>query len=536
MPSEQPILRVKGLTVDFGGRAVVQDVSLVARAGTVTAIAGGSGSGKSLTLAAIAGLLPRAARARGRVMLGELDLLALPEARLCALRGAQVGMVFQEPMTALNPLMPIGEQVAEVLRLHRSLDRASAADAAGQALDRAGLPGDAAGRARLPHELSGGQRQRALIAIATALRPALLLADEPTTALDVTTQARIMDLLGRLADEDETAVVLVSHDLALLSCHARNLVVLDAGRVVEAGRMPQVLGTFTHAAARAMVSAARPPRRQARTAAATAAPLLELRGVTRVHHLRGGSRVTALDGCDLVLRPGETLAVVGASGAGKSTLARIATGLERPDSGTLLWDGRAAPPSAELRRGVQMVFQDPASSFDPRWRIADTVAEPLHLERPRPDREGRRARAAAALARVELGPETLDRLPHAFSGGQRQRIAIARALVLPPRVVVLDEAVSALDAVLKAQILSLLDRLVRELDLACLFVTHDMGAVRALADRVMVMEAGRVVEEGPVHRILESPGHPATRALVEATPTLRLGPAGSAIVESGHVG
>ena len=525
------LLQIDNLRLSIGEAEILKGVSLMLEAGEILGLVGESGSGKSMTSMSVLGLLPPGARLAGAIRLDGEDLLKAGEARLRQLRGADIGFVFQEPMTALNPLTPIGDQVAEAVRLHRKVGRAEALKVAADALARAGLPNDRFPLSRYPHELSGGQRQRVAIAIATALKPKLLIADEPTTALDVTTQAQILDLLKTLAREDGAGLILITHDLAVVAEMADQVAILQAGEVVEAGPTGPLFRNLTHPYARrlaadAVLAKAAPP-----VTAETPAEVLRVEDVVRTYP---GPRpvpwarpqaFTAVDGVSLSVRAGETVGLVGESGSGKSTLLRAVLGLDALQGGRISLVGRPFPPSRrgearKARRDVQAVFQDPYGSFDPRWRVADLIAEPFHLMTDAPSGEARRARIVAMLERVGLDAAAADRFPHQFSGGQRQRIAIARALITEPKLVVLDEAVSALDVTVRAQILELLAELSRELGVAYLFVTHDLGVVRATCHRVLVMQNGRIVEAGETQAVFADPQHPYTRGLIAATPDL----------------
>jgi peptide/nickel transport system ATP-binding protein len=538
-----PALQVDGLHVRFGGRTVLEALSFAVHPGEVLGVAGESGSGKSVTALAVARLLPRNAESAGRVQLGPVDLATLDEPALCRLRGRDLSLVFQEPATALNPLHSIGRQVAETVRVHAGANRAEAFARAAEVLRSVGLPPERVPLERYPHELSGGQRQRVAIALAIAMTPKVLIADEPTTALDVTTQAQVLRLLRERVDETGMGLVIVSHDLAVLATLADRVVVLRDGRLVEAGDVARVLrapetpyvrdllaGSRLRPATGAAPRPVEPVTHGSPTAAAApappaAGPLLVAENLVCDYGAPGGKRFRALDGVGLAVHPGERVGLVGESGAGKTTLVRALLGLERPTAGHVRIGGTDphAASSGELRaarRLVQAVFQDPYGSLNPRHRVERIVAEPWHLlDAPLPAAE-RRARVEALLASVGLGPDAADRFPHAFSGGQRQRIAIARALAVEPRVVVLDEAVSALDATLRRQILELLEALRARFGLAWLFVSHDLDVIRAVTDRVVVLQAGRIVESGPTARVLASPEHPYTQALLAASPDI----------------
>jgi len=513
------MIALKNLCVAIAGRQVVTDVTLPLAAGEVTGLVGESGSGKSMTALAAIGLLPDGARTSGQVELDGRNLLDLPERAMDELRGRRIGMIFQEPMTALNPLMTIGDQVAESFR---RLPRAEALSRARERLDRVGLPAARFPLALYPHQLSGGQRQRVAIAMAIAEAPDLLIADEPTTALDVTTQAQILNLLRGLVRDEGMALLLITHDLAVVSGIADRVAVMQHGRIVEAGGTAQVFRTRRHPYTRALFAAAShiPAETGGR---AQGPPILQINGAVREYRLPRPSPfasrpvLRAVDGVSLSIAQGESVGLVGESGCGKSTLARAIMGLDALQGGSIRLGGAPVGPNmpSAQRAQVQAVFQDPFGSFDPRWTVDRLVAEPFHLTgRPADWRD----RVAGALAEVGIEAEAMRRHIHEFSGGQRQRIAIARALIIQPRLIVLDEAVSALDVQVRARVLDLLARLRQRHGLSWLFISHDLSVVRAITDRVLVMDQGRVVEEGPTGRILSDPRHPMTKRLVEATP------------------
>ncbi|ANH67098.1 ABC transporter ATP-binding protein [Mitsuaria sp. 7] len=557
------LLRVRDLSLRAGERRLLFVPELDVAAGEIVGLVGESGSGKSLTALALLGLLPPELSRRGALHLEGVDLAALDEAGWRRVRGARVGLVFQEPMTALNPLMPIGAQIEEALRLHGRGNAAERRAEVDRLLVRVGLrtSGDGADEAtgvdarRYPHELSGGQRQRVAIAIAVACRPRLLIADEPTTALDVRSQAQILDLLRRLVREDGCGLLLITHDLGVVAEMADRLVVLRQGEVQEQGPLRQLLDPPRHPYTRALVEQSRLspalPRAAAPPGEGTAAaagphphplpqagegvrqrgeavvPLLSLREIVCEYpaadrsFFRPGRRVRAVDQVSLDVLPGERVGLVGESGSGKSTLLRTVLGLQRPASGEVRLAGeRFTGAETALRRRVQIVFQDPYGSFDPRWRVERILAEPLHLLRPALGGTQARERAVELLRQVGLEADALRRFPHEFSGGQRQRLAIARALMVEPDLLVLDEAVSALDVSLRAQVLTLLERLCRERGVATLFVTHDLAVVRAVTDRVIVLQQGRVVEEGATAEVFAAPRHAYTQALLAAAPDL----------------
>ncbi|UXU76109.1 MULTISPECIES: ABC transporter ATP-binding protein [unclassified Paracoccus (in: a-proteobacteria)] len=520
------MIEVKGLQLSIGHHPILRGINLRLMPGEITGLVGESGSGKSMAALAIIGLLPPGARTDGRVELDGRNLLELPDPALCRIRGKRIGMIFQEPMTALNPLMTIGDQVAEVLRIHQGLPCDRALLRARERLDRVGLGSPRFPLTLYPHELSGGQRQRVAIAMAIAERPDLLIADEPTTALDVTTQAQILSLLRQLVREERMSLLLITHDLAVVAGIADRVAVMNRGQIVEQGSVAQVFRQRRHEYTRALFAASThqprlvlpPPQPK---------PLLQVTDAVREYPLpwpaRGQPRgmLRAVDGVSLRLDAGESLGLIGESGCGKSTLTRAILGLDPLQGGQITLDGhpvragRQMP--AELRARMQVVFQDPFASFDPRWRVERLVAEPFHLiGRPRDWRE----QVAEALFEVGITGDALRRHIHEFSGGQRQRIAIARALIIKPRLIVLDEAVSALDVRVRAQVLDLLARLRVSHGLSYLFISHDLSVVRQITDRVLIMQQGRIVEQGPTIAVMENPQHPYTRGLMAATPQI----------------
>ncbi len=524
------VLAIEGLTIALPPGAdrphAVDGLDLALRPGRVTCLVGESGSGKSMVARAILGLLPgpRVRVAGGRILFGDEDLARARPARLRAIRGAAIAMIFQEPMTALNPLHRIGRQLDEVLRIHTRLGRAARRTRILKLLDDVHLPEPAHLLRSYPHQLSGGQRQRAMIAMALALGPRLLIADEPTTALDVTTQAQILHLIRGLQREHGTAVLFITHDFGVVADIADEVAVLQHGRLVERGTAAAVLGAPTHPYTRALVAAvpklAPPPPRPASGEPA----MIEARGVSKTYGARGlfGGRVTrALAGVDLDLRRGETLGVVGESGSGKSTLARAVTRLLPVDAGSIRLDGTdiarwSRRQLRPVRKRVQMVFQDPYASLDPRQRVVDIVAEGPIIHGTPPMRAREEARALLAL--VGLDAAAARRYPHEFSGGQRQRIGIARALALHPQVLVADEPVSALDVSVQAQVLALLADIKARLHLTMLFVTHDLRVALQVCDRIAVMRGGLVVETAATTDIFFRPQHPYTKALFAAVP------------------
>jgi peptide/nickel transport system ATP-binding protein len=522
------LLAIQGLNVSIGPMQILHDVTLDVAAGEVVAITGESGSGKSMAAFAVMGLLPQSAVATGQIRLDGIDLLTLREAQMCGVRGRDIGMVFQEPMTALNPVQTIGAQVAETIRIHEGVGKAQAWTRARDVLARVGLPEDRFPLTRYPHELSGGQRQRVVIAMAIALRPKLLIADEPTTALDVTTQARILELLRDLAREFGMGLLMITHDLAVVAQMADRIVVMQKGRVVESGPTAHLFAAMHHPYTRALFMAS--AHRVDLPPAPAPVPLLQVRGVTRSYRqprrsLFGARAVVdAVADVSFTLHRGERLGLVGESGCGKSTLTRAILGLEAVQAGEITLSGApvwsANRPNLAVRRQMQVVFQDPYGSFNPRHRVARLITEPFHLLPDPPQGEARTAAIARALTDVGLSPDDANKYIHEFSGGQRQRIAIARALINNPDMIVFDEAVSALDVSVRAQVLDLLADLCRKRPLSYLFISHDLHVVRSVTDRVMVMQAGRIVEQGATEAVFGNPQHPYTKALLAAAPQL----------------
>jgi peptide/nickel transport system ATP-binding protein len=524
-----PLVQVANLSVALPPGAdrplAVEDVSLEIGRNQIVCIVGESGSGKSLTAHAMMGLLPRGVKAAGgRILFDGIDLLKEPPEAMRKRRGRDIAMIFQDPMAALNPVVAIGRQVAEQIRAHRAISEAQALKQAAEMLEQMGLKDVKGLLGAYPHQLSGGQRQRVMIAMALSLSPKLLIADEPTTALDVTTQAQILNLIKRMQAVREMSVLLITHDFGIVADMANSVAVMRHGRVVESGSTRSVLGSPAHSYTQALIAAV--PKGECRLGPPPQAqPVVKVEGLAK-RFRRGGlfSRapaVTALEDIALTLCRGETLGVVGESGSGKSTLARCVIRLLDPDAGQVWLDGADIAHVRErklrpLRRRIQMVFQDPFSSLNPRQTVGDivTAGPRAHGE----DAKVARARAADMLSLVGLGPETMHRFPHEFSGGQRQRIGVARALMLKPDVLIADEPVSALDVTVQAQVLRLLDDVRRQMNLAMLFITHDMRVAAEICHRVVVMRHGRIVECGPTAEIFARPASDYTRALLAAIP------------------
>ena len=526
------VLSVRNLALSIGGTPILHDVDLEVDAGEILGVVGESGSGKSLTALSIMQLLPRSAKWAGEIKVAGNDVGAMNEKALCTMRGRDVAMIFQEPMTALNPVHTIGHQIAETILIHNECSRAQANERAAALMDRVGLDPKKISPDRYPHELSGGQRQRVAIAMAIALRPKLLIADEPTTALDVTTQAQILDLLRNLVKQDRMGMIFITHDLAVISNLADKIAVMRHGEVVEAGPTDTVFREMRHDYTRALFSAsAHVPKREAHINA-DGEPVLAVNEVVREYArprknlFQASKPFRAVDSVTLKIRPGENVGLVGESGCGKSTLARAILALDRLQGGKILLNGQVfsqagAGPDMKQRAGVQVVFQDPYGSFNPRHTVRRLVAEPLHLIENAPTGADREAKIARALEEVGLKASDADKYIHEFSGGQRQRIAIARALIIEPSLIVLDEAVSALDVSIRAQILDLLAGLSSRLGISYLFISHDLSVVRSITDRVLVMREGRIVEEGTTEEVFLAPKHAYTKMLIAATPILK---------------
>ncbi|MEU4926649.1 ABC transporter ATP-binding protein [Streptomyces yokosukanensis] len=510
------LVEVTDLTVEFGSLRAVDGLSFSLAKGAALALVGESGSGKSTVAGALLGLhRGTGAGVTGSVRVAGTDVQAATDEELRRLRGAKAAMVFQDPLSSLDPYHAIGDQIAEVYRVHTRVSRRTARARAVQVLERVGIP-DAVRRSRSrPHEFSGGMRQRALIAMALACEPDLLIADEPTTALDVTVQAQILDLLHTLREETGMGLLLVTHDVGVAAESVDDILVMRHGRAVERGPVGTVLAAPAEAYTRELLDAV--PRVDARRTGsrATDEVVLEATGVRREFG-RGRRAFAAVDDVSLTVRRGETLGVVGESGSGKTTLGRMLVGLLEPTAGAIRYEDR---PHTGVNPAVQMVFQDPVSSLNPRRSVGESIADPLRA-RGDWDEERIRGRVTELLERVGLERAHYDRYPHEFSGGQRQRIGIARALAAEPRVIVCDEPVSALDVTTQAQVVELLGELQRELGLALVFIAHDLAVVRQVSDRVAVMRQGRVVEYGPADEVYDSPREPYTRQLLAAVPAL----------------
>ncbi|WP_233977856.1 ABC transporter ATP-binding protein [Pectobacterium versatile] len=552
----KPLLDIQDLHVDFPGHQAVRGLNLTINAGETLALVGESGCGKSATALSLMRLVAEPGKISGRILFDGQDLLTLPDRQMRQLRGNALSMIFQEPMTSLNPVLSIGQQISETLRLHEALTPAQARTRAIELLDLVKLPEPARRVDDYPHNLSGGQRQRVMIAMAVACRPRLLIADEPTTALDVTIQAQILALLDNLRREFSMSLLLITHDLGLVAQWADRVAVMYAGQKVEEAQAADLFQSSTHrfspkhSYTRGLLATSlhmdqdrhyrthrlaeihhaptdegftllTPPTLIHRATDTNQPPLLSLKNIhTRYSTAQG--KVLAVDDVSLTILPGETLGLVGESGCGKSTLSKTILRLLPPSHGQIVFDGHDITTLKEsrlkaLRQRVQMIFQDPYASLNPRHSIQHILETPL-IVHGLGDRSQRQQAIKNIIDRVGLPQSSLSRYPHEFSGGQRQRIGIARALVVRPSLVICDEPVSALDVSIQAQILNLLVELKNEMGLSLLFISHDLAVVRYIADRVMVMQNGRCVESGDHHSIWHQPQHPYTRKLIDAVP------------------
>jgi oligopeptide/dipeptide ABC transporter ATP-binding protein len=542
-PRTAPLLEIRGLRVSFdtadGVVEAVKGVDLAIARGECLGVVGESGSGKSQTFLAAFGLLPQNGRAGGGVSFDGTNILGLPRKQLNKLRGRRVSMVFQDPLTSLTPHMRIGDQMAEVLAHHFDTAGEAAQRKCREWLERVRIPEAERRLRQYPHELSGGMRQRVMLAMAMMTGPELLVADEPTTALDATVQAQVLDIIKELQAETGTAVALITHDMGVIAQMAERVVVMRKGEIVEQDAVDALFASPREAYTRALLDAV--PRidgAQRHTAseslgpapAADVAPVLTARDLKVHFTIRGEGlfaktkKLRAVDGVDLDLRPGETLGIVGESGCGKSTLARGVMQLLPPTAGNVTFLARSLTDAdraaiRDARKDLQIVFQDPLASLDPRMTVGSSIAEPLLAFEPHLTRAQREDRAREMMSLVGLDPALINRYPHELSGGQNQRVGIARAMVMKPKLVVCDEAVSALDVSIQAQIVRLLIRLQKQFGLAMLFISHDLAVVREISHRIMVLYLGRVVETGPTDALFAAPRHPYTKALLSAAPT-----------------
>lgn len=556
--SVSPVLSVQNLTtsfrVDGGWKSVVRDMSFEIAPRETVAIVGESGSGKSVTSLSIMRLLDKKmSRIEGEVMLGGRNLLSLPEEEMRKVRGKEISMIFQEPMTSLNPIFPIGKQIAEALTVHQNISSSSAKAEVIRLLEKVRIPNATSRFNDYPHQFSGGMRQRVMIAMALASRPKLLIADEPTTALDVTIQGQILDLIKQLQEEEGMSVLFITHDMGVVAEVADRTIVMFRGDVVESGTTDDIFHRGQHPYTRALLSAvpklgsmkervlparfpiidiktgeSQPAVEVKDTVSGSKTPILSVKDLTTRFDIHSGilgrksGAVHAVEKVSFDLSEGETLSLVGESGCGKSTTGRSITRLIEPTSGNVMLDGYEVMQLDKvtlraMRRSVQMIFQDPFASLDPRMSVGAAIMEPF-IEHRLGSKQQAREKAADLLEKVGLNPDMMRRFPHEFSGGQRQRVAIARSLMLDPKVIVADEAVSALDVSIKAQVCNLLLDLQQSLNLAFLFISHDMAVVERVSHRVAVMYLGEIVEIGPRAAVFDNPQHPYTKKLMSAVP------------------
>lgn len=526
-----PVVEVKNLNLKvsgLSGQPIVHDVSFTVKAGEIVGIVGESGSGKTMVARSLMKLQPPVIEiSQGHIDFQGQSVPHMTDKELRSMRGAQIGMVFQEPMTSLNPSMTIGRQLEEPLRQHTKLSAAVRRSKITEMLLRVGIKDTEAALKAFPHQFSGGMRQRIMLASAMLLKPALLIADEPTTALDALVQREVLELMLEMVREDKTALLMISHDLPMVARYCDRIIVMRKGEIVEEGACAELIANPQHEYTRALLQAM-PVRGPARHLEYTRKPVIEVRGLEVEYRVSSGLLATrkmkrALHGIDLAVHSGEVVALVGASGSGKTTLGRCIAGLVPASGGEILFGGEKVQAGSthyqDYRLNCQMIFQDPYGSLDPRMKIKDLVGEALRLDRSI-NAQDKQERVKAILEEVGLGTQYLDRYPHELSGGQRQRVAIARAVIGRPRFVVADEAVSALDVTVRAKVLELLVDLQRRYGFSCLFISHDLSVVEQLADRVVVMRDGAIVEEGTRDQVFDHPQSDYTRALLSAIPAL----------------
>lgn len=525
------LLNVQNLNLSIGKTPILKDISFDLEAGRILGIVGESGSGKSITALSILQLLPNGTTWDGVISFDGHDIKAFSEDDFCDLRGNDISMIFQEPMTALNPVKTIGDQVSESIRIHTGKSRGEADQLARETLNRVELPESEFPLSRYPHDLSGGQRQRVMIAMAIALQPKLLIADEPTTALDVTTQAEILDLLQKLVKEDGLSLMLITHDLAVVAQMADDVLVMKDGEIVEQGSSLDVFSNMHHPYTLQLFSASNHVPNRLATEQNQDDVVLSVEHVScdyklpKKHLFSKQQYFRAVKDVSFKIHRGENIGLVGGSGCGKSTLSRAILALKSLDEGNVLINGetfssKGKGPEISQRAATQIVFQDPYSSFNPRHKVVRLITEPFYAKSEELNEGQIDAAVTEALESVGLKAADSDKYIHEFSGGQRQRIAIARALIVKPSLIVLDEAVSALDVSIRAQVLDLLAELSDRFNLSYLFISHDLSVVRSITDRVMVMERGKIVETGPTQDVFENPQHAYTKSLIKAIPKL----------------
>ena len=522
------LLKLNSINLDINGKSILKDISLEVRKGEILAITGESGSGKSMTALSVMQLLPIGSVQSGSIFLEDTNLISLTESELCRIRGNEIGMIFQEPMTALNPLKTIGDQIAETVKLHKAASNRDTIEIVKSTMRRVEMPPEKFPLYLYPHQLSGGQRQRVVIAMAIISKPKLLIADEPTTALDVTTQSQILTLLKGLVTDLNMGMIMITHDLAVVHNMADKISVMNQGEIVEIGSTSTIFRTMKHPYTKMLFNASN--HKVDLPKAITTEPLLEVSNLSRDYILPKTKifekpRIfRAVDKVSFTLHKGERLGLVGESGCGKSTLTRALLGLEEIQEGKIKISGQLVlkkdVDSFASKKRMQVVFQDPFGSFNPRHKVSRLISEPLYLEKRNITNDELNNLLETTLISVGLNRDDKEKYIHEFSGGQRQRIAIARALIVKPEIIIFDEAVSALDVSVRAQILDLIAELCRSLDLTYIFISHDLSVVRTITDKVMVMENGKIIEYGNTEKILTSPAHEYTVKLIEAAPSM----------------
>ena len=522
------LLKLNSINLDINGKSILKDISLEVRKGEIVAITGESGSGKSMTALSVMQLLPIGSVQHGSIFLEDTNLMSLTESELCRIRGNEIGMIFQEPMTALNPLKTIGSQIAETVKLHKAASHSDTIEIVKSTMRRVEMPAEKFPLNLYPHQLSGGQRQRVVIAMAIISRPKLLIADEPTTALDVTTQSQILALLKRLVADFDMGMIMITHDLAVVNNMAHKISVMHKGEIVEKGLTSAIFRNMKHPYTKMLFNAS--SHKVALPTAVTKDPLLEVSNLSRDYILPktkifdSPKIFRAVDRVSFTLHKGERLGLVGESGCGKSTLTRAILGLEEIQEGEIKISGQPVLANSfdsfASKKRMQVVFQDPFGSFNPRHRVSRLISEPLYLDKSHIKADKLENLLDTTLVSVGLKPDDKDKYIHEFSGGQRQRIAIARALIVKPEIIIFDEAVSALDVSVRAQILDLLADLCKSLNLTYIFISHDLSVVRTITDKVMVMENGKIIEYGNTEKILTNPTHEYTVKLIEAAPSM----------------
>ncbi|MDG2474495.1 MAG: ABC transporter ATP-binding protein [Paracoccaceae bacterium] len=522
------LLKLKNLSLTIQDKPILKSINLEIKNGEVYGLLGESGCGKSMTAAAITQLLPKFSKLGGKVSFDNNNFIGKSDLEMCKIRGNQIAMIFQEPMTALNPLQTIGNQIAESLLIHKKCSPAKAIKKAGEALGRVGLDATKISPNLYPHQLSGGQRQRVMIAMAIILRPKLLIADEPTTALDVKTQSEILNLLQDLVTKDKVSLLLITHDIAVIAKLATKVAIMKDGELLDSGSTSTVFERLSHPYTRQILSDSIPQKLN--LSLINTKKLLEVKSVSKTYQRKFGVNIfnkfnlPILKNISFSINDGECLGLVGESGCGKSTLARSILGLETLESGSITLSGFPISLNQKTKRNVrsriQIVFQDPFSSFNPRHQIAKIISEPFNLLDKKLDKKIKTNLLLETILNVGLTKDDLIKYPHQFSGGQRQRIALARAIIIKPKLIILDEALSALDVSLRNNMILLLQKLSLNYKLSYLFISHDIHLVKAITNRVLIMQEGTIVEFGKTQEILNGPKHPYTRSLIDSTPSI----------------